>query len=390
MSRRIACILVLGLFALAPPAGAQGNTGAIDWQKARQILQKQRGGQELSQDEKAYLERALKARRAAGPRSRPAGRPGTERLMPRDSTGLPPLTDLAEGKYKGHDGGLYGGGKNTPPASHLAAARKELARIQPLDAEGAPSPGGRIVLLSVGMSNTTQEYSAFMQLAGADAGKSPSVVLVDGARGGMDVTRWIRPAPAGGSGGADIWTHVEARLRGAGVTGKQVQAAWVKQAKAGPAQWGEFPAHVEKFTGELGELCRILKRKFPNLRVIYLSSRIYGGYATGPLNPEPYAYESAFAVRGLIQRQIRGEKELNFDPARGEVVAPVLLWGPYLWADGVKGRKIDKLTYERKDLAGDGTHPSRSGRVKVAEQLLKFFRTDPLARTWFAKAETAK
>ena len=381
MNRAIARILVLALLAGAGAVWAQDKAEPIDWAKARQILQKRRGGQELTAEEEAYLQRAMQARRA---RSRPA------RLTPKDATGLTPLTDMKDAKYKGRDGGLYGGGKNVPPAAHLAAAKKHRAMIRPLDADGKAADDGKIVLLSVGMSNTTQEYSAFMQLADRDPARSPNVVLVDGARGGMDVTRWIRPGGAGGGRGIDIWKHVAGRLRGAGVTDKQVQAAWIKQAKARPAQWGEFPAHVEKFKGELGELCRILKTKFPNLRVIYLSSRIYAGYATGHLNPESYAYESAFAVRGLIRDQSKGDNSLNHDPAKAKPVAPILLWGPYLWADGVKGRKIDNLVYERKDLAGDGTHPSRSGRMKVARQLLKFFKTDPMAGTWFTKAETGK
>ena len=41
----------------------------------------------------------------------------------RDSTGLTPLTELGAAKYKGEDGGLYGGGRNEPPAAHAAAAR---------------------------------------------------------------------------------------------------------------------------------------------------------------------------------------------------------------------------------------------------------------------------
>ena len=53
-------------------------------------------------------------------------------------------------------------------------------------------------------------------------------------------------------------------------------------------------------------------------------------------------------------------------------------------ADGAKGRKIDKLVWERSDLEGDGTHPSESGRMKVARMLLEFFANDPLAKTWFA------
>ena len=95
MSRRIACILVLGPFALAATAAAQDRSEPINWQKARQILRKRGGGQELTQEEKAYLERAMKARRA---QSRP-GRPGAEPLTPKDSTNLPPLTDLIDGKY---------------------------------------------------------------------------------------------------------------------------------------------------------------------------------------------------------------------------------------------------------------------------------------------------
>ena len=76
---------------------------------------------------------------------------------------------------------------------------------------------------------------------------------------------------------------------------------------------------------------------------------------------------------------------MNFDPTKGDVKAPLLLWGPYLWADGVQGRKIDGLVWKREDLAGDGTHPSTSGRDKVARLLLDFFTTHPLAKSWFAK-----
>jgi hypothetical protein len=45
----------------------------------------------------------------------------------------------------------------------------------------------------------------------------------------------------------------------------------------------------------------------------------------------------------------------------------------------------DRLTYESKDVEVDGTHPSDSGRQKVAILLLKFFQTDPLASTWYLK-----
>jgi hypothetical protein len=116
-----------------------------------------------------------------------------------------------------------------------------------------------------------------------------------------------------------------------------------------------------------------------------MSSRIYGGYATTALNPEPYAYEGAFSIRWIIDRQVKGDLALNPDPARGEVKSPVLLWGPYLWADGVTPRK-DGLVWNIDDLReNDRTHPGDSGRHKVAELLLNFCHSDPYAKSWYSK-----
>ena len=132
------------------------------------------------------------------------------------------------------------------------------------------------------------------------------------------------------------------------------------------------------------KILNVANDRYPNLRLAYLSSRIYAGYAMTALNPEPYAYEGAFSVRWVIQSQTRGDNpQLNYRPERGEVLAPLLLWGPYLWADGIQPRKTDGLVYTRDDLGKDGTHPSESGRRKVAEQLLKFMKTDDTARRWF-------
>ncbi len=64
----------------------------------------------------------------------------------------------------------------------------------------------------------------------------------------------------------------------------------------------------------------ILHNKFPNLKIAYLSSRIYGGWAASPLNPEPHAYEEGFSVKWLIADQIAGKPGkpgLNYDPAKG-------------------------------------------------------------------------
>src|SRR2546425_5207008 len=75
------------------------------------------------------------------------------------SIGLAPLNDLGPAIYKGFKGGLYPDGGNVRPIAHLVAGI-DLAnnQIQPLDATGrADTLNGTIVLISIGMSNTTQE-----------------------------------------------------------------------------------------------------------------------------------------------------------------------------------------------------------------------------------------
>ena len=362
-----ACIMVAT--AAEPP---------IDFERARQLIQKERSGQTLTADEQDYLQRAREARRQGmAAKDRPPGQP--QRLEPRPSTGLVPLCDMsADDRYQGEDGGLYGGGRNTPPDEHRRAAERVLRQIQPLDAQGRPAPDGRIVLVALSMSNATQEFSRFKQLADADPAKSPHVTIVDCAQGGQAMAEWADPQ-------APPWTVAARRLDAVGVSPAQVQVAWVKLANKGPQ--GDLRRHGEKLQRDTQALLQNAQVRFPNLRIAYLGSRIYGGYAGGPLNPEPYAYESAFVVRWLIQDQIAGAAALNFDSEKGERKSPLLLWGPYLWADGVQGRKTDDLSWTRDDLAADGTHPSPTGRDKVAHLLLDFFKTDPAAKPWFHKPD---
>jgi hypothetical protein len=314
---------------------------------------------------------------AVGGRGEPnsAGRRRPEGGEGKTSVGFKPLTEMsASDKYKGEDGGLYGGGKNDPPAAHLAAAKRETAKIAPLDREGKPSPDGTIGLISISMSNATQEFSMFKRIADGDAGKSPLVTVVDCAQGGQAMAQWSRPD-------ARPWGVAEQRLSAAGISPRQVQVAWIKLANVAPE--GELWDHGQKLYDDTLAVLEIAKSKFPNLRIAYLGSRIYAGYAGSRLNPEPYAYEGAFVVRKLILDQAKGEASLNFDPSHGEVKAPLLLWGPYFWADGMTARKCDGLVWERGDLGPDGTHPSESGRRKVADMLLTFFKTDADANTWF-------
>jgi hypothetical protein len=163
----------------AQPLAQQGD---IDWNRARQLRQRGIQGEKLTEDEQSYLQRAIGLRQKQKPQQR---RP----VEIKPPVGLNRLTDMND-RYKGQDGGLYGGGKNEPPQEHLEAALQQAKLIQPLAADGKPSDNGKIVVISVGMSNTTLEFSAFVRLANADPAKSPKVVIVDGAQGGMDAKAW--------------------------------------------------------------------------------------------------------------------------------------------------------------------------------------------------------
>lgn len=289
------------------------------------------------------------------------------------STGLIPIDALGGAMYQGFAGGLYGRGANVPPPAHAALAAARAAQIAPRAADGTPAADGRIVLLSLGMSNATQSFSRFASLTTSNGGLNPRLTIVDGAQGGQTAAVIRDPS-------ANFWRVVDQRLQAAGVTAAQVQALWIKEADAGPRSG--FPAYAQTLADELGDIVRLSAARFPNVQLAYFGNRTYGGYASTTLNPEPYAYESAFSIQWLIRRQVDGDAALNADSAKGAVVAPALLWGPNLWADGLTAR-ADGLWYACSDFVDDGTHPSPDGRLKVATLLDDFFRRDATARPWF-------
>jgi hypothetical protein len=286
----------------------------------------------------------------------------------RTSTGLVPLTDMRATTYQGTSGGLYPDGSNTTPPGHLAVGLSLARGIVPLDAQGQPSSSGRYVFVSIGMSNTTQEFSAFVPMANADTLRDPRLTVIDGAQGGQTGAAWSNPS-------CPCWTTLDGRLANANAAAQQVSIAWIKLADAQPTEG--WPAYARRLSDETIVVLRLLKSRFPNLRLAYLSSRIYAGYATSTLNPEPYAYESGFSMRWVIEAQLAGSL-----PYSGTAVAPWVAWGPYLWADGLTARS-DGLTWACSDLQSDGTHPSASGQQKVAARLLDFVRTDATAREWY-------
>jgi hypothetical protein len=303
-----------------------------------------------------------------------------ERLPYADTSQIKPLPDLGARSYLGRPGGLYPGGRNARPPAHEQAGLALAAQLRPLDENGEPARNGWIVLLSVGMSNASQAFSAFKTIADRDPLKNPRVVVVDGAQGGMTASRIQDPESA--EGGKEYWSAIDRRLAGAGVTPSQVQVVWIKEADPQPNSG--FPQYALSLAAALARIVRVLPQRFPNVRLAYLSSRTYAGYAATTLNPEPYAYESGFAVKWLIEEQIRGAPNLQFHSANGRRQAPWLSWGPYLWTNGASVN-AHGVTYNPDDFGADGTHPSPQGQKKLGEALLRFFKTDTTTRTWFVR-----
>ncbi|HUF37237.1 MAG TPA: hypothetical protein VMN57_01830 [Anaerolineales bacterium] len=310
-----------------------------------------------------------------------------------------PLIDMGTSTYYGFTGGLYPGGSNTIPPEHAVAGNQRAFEIKPLDENGLPDSEGKYVMLSIGMSNANQEFCGnsldgvscnewtFMGQAAANSDVvSDQMVIVNGARGGGVATAWVSPSSPNYD---QIRDELLAPL---GLTEEQVQVVWVKVANPNPnTPLPSDNADATILLARMGSIARALRVRYPNLQLVFLSSRIYAGYATVTLNPEPYAYESGFAVKGLIEAQIDQMNGGGIDPRAGNLdynsAAPWLAWGPYLWADGPDPRS-DGLFWIPQDFETDGTHPSQSGEEKAGTLLLDFFLSSPQTACWFRSEQT--
>ena len=291
-----------------------------------------------------------------------------------NSLGFVPINDLGTGLYQGQMGGLYPNGQNVDPPAHRAAGLAVAKTIGPLNSTGAPDPNGQYVLISIGMSVTAGDFATFKYIASTDPAKNPKLVIVNGASGSCVGTQWE-------SASSGCWQTATTNLTNAGVTAQQVVAVWLYVADTGGGSIGPWPSDANALQSETTAILQLLKQKFPNVELTYLSSREYAGYA--PASNVSYAYDTAFAMKWTIADQINGGSDLNFDPTKGPVMAPWVAWGPYTYADGVNPRS-DGLTWNCTDtLTNGGQHFCQTGYGKVAKMLVDFFKSDSTTRPWF-------
>jgi hypothetical protein len=308
-----------------------------------------------------------------------------------------PITQLVTATYKGLPGGLYTGA-NDPPSAHAAEAVIRAQAVEPVDTAGNPSAAGKYVFLSVGFGNAAQEFcsdsgappctpwSFAGQAAANQAVNHSTLVIVDGAAGGQTADAWESPAAANYDRVRDT------RLSPLGLSQNQVLVVWLKVANAQPSDsLPHSTADAYVLERRMGNIVRALKTRYPKLKLVLISSRIWGGYSTVPANGEPYAYESGFAVKWLVQAQIDQMAAGSVkDPVAGNLdyhsVAPWIGWGPYLWAFGNFVRS-DGLNWLHSDFQTDGYSPSQDGEQKVGEQLMGFLSLQRFTRCWFRVGE---
>jgi hypothetical protein len=374
-----------------------------------------------------------------------------------DSFHAKALIDFVAGDtYMGLQGGLYGNNSNVVPVRHDQDGKNFAAAIQPID--------GKIVFLSVGLSNTSIEFcggsifnygdpnqpcattcpnprpnteagqQSFMAQAHASGVVNPAVIVWDGALGGQAFNDWdpyvdgtihctnpptnlCKHCPNDPTNPWCNYDRVQSDLAGAGLTESQVQAIWLKGANGYPqCSLGGLhcpagyvgPTDAILAEQYMGDILRAIHVRYPNARLVFVSPRIYGGYANECLNPEPFAYEYGFSIQKLVLAQVKqingggidgNAGNLNYDAGNPPVTSPWVGWGPYLWASGTTangeglfwcdGRASSPCFGEQDFRAGsaadpgDFTHPSSMAEQKVGAKLLDFMKTSPYTKPWF-------
>ena len=268
-----------------------------------------------------------------------------------DSTGLIPLNDLGTSTYEGFQGGLYPFGSNSedPLSTHYKKGKTYAKNLKPLDGAGNINYDNGVVLMAgYGPSLPGQIMNKFVQIVrdtlDNDYHTNPCFDAMNLCIGGKGLQVAI------GDGADTYWETIVEKVIEKGYTTEQVQVGWMyfndKYDSLAPPQ--TFPETPEQVAEDLITYLHILMDYFPNMKIMYLSGRHYGGFADTlleqyPAISEPSSYWNNFSIKWLIERQINADPALKYYGAG--VKAPFITWGPYFWVDGETRRATDGVQY---------------------------------------------
>lgn len=301
-----------------------------------------------------------------------------------DSTGAIPLVDLKTGYYLGeYQGGLYPGGKNNPPKAHLKKGLQISKGIKPLDTLGNVNyTEGKIVFAGFGGSTTGEPFNHLIELAMEDVTKNPCLYLLNATNAGEGLEGMTLDNP-------NYWDIIyDNRLEPKGIKPEQIQIAWLFQGSRADTIF-DMPAYGDSIKERLRIATTSMLVRYPNLKIIYVASPYYGGYADPTFEiykslHEPGAYRAGFGYKWAMESQITGDPDFKYF-APGKVM-PYMIWGPYSWADGINPRDYDSLYWDCEEdftVDGGGFHLNGAGKDKLAHIWDDFFKTDTLSEIWY-------
>ncbi len=306
------------------------------------------------------------------------------------------LADEYDPKASFDTGGrLYLSGFNFPTGAHELYGYDRAAEVLPRDSDGIVNmETGLVGFAVVGMSMAHFTWGAYERDVFTSDERRHGLVMVDLAEGGFLLEKWIDPA-GHATGYGQIWGadgFVGNRLEVQGVTAEQIQVIWLYHVLNGDEWPGGFNDDQTTFRDALRILIdQELVPRFPNLKMVYLSTRELGFYADeGHYLEEPRSYEIGYGVRALVDGYVQ-------DIDGGAYTGPYVGWGPYWWAKESQNEADprvcrdlsygDGFFYECNDFLecgkGGNVHPSTKGQAKLAVLLDDFFSGNAMAAQWY-------
>jgi len=290
----------------------------------------------------------------------------------RSDTAKIPLNDLGTGMFMGYMGGLYPNGANEPSGQYAADLSDVSSSIVPLDKSGNPLNTGKIVFISLGASVGGHMMKALIPKTENNPLTNPSLLLINCNQGAgfASLNHIMNPADA-------YWSRVDRTIT-AKTSAKQVQVIYLETDDTTNARW---PDKANLVKNDIDSCLRFFKKKFPNVKLVYVLGRTRTFGFMKYWNREPNPYYFGWGCKWAIEDQINGVPGTTYKGS--DAVAPMLTWGFYEWADS-QPRKTDGFSWNAYQTV-DGLHASTEGQDTLTTRFQNFLLTDRYASIWYAK-----
>jgi hypothetical protein len=297
---------------------------------------------------------------------------GSVDFAARRDTAKIPLNDLGKGTFRGYMGGLYPNGANEPSGQYAADLSDVSNSIVPLDKSGNPLNTGKIVFISLGASVGGHMMKALIPKTENNPLTNPSLLLINCNQGAgfASLNHIMNPADA-------YWSRVDRTIT-AKTSAKQVQVIYLETDDTTNARWPDKATLVKN---DIDSCLRFFKKKFPNVKLVYVLGRTRTFGFMKYWNREPNPYYFGWGCKWAIEDQINGVPGTTYKGT--DAVAPMLTWGFYEWADSLP-RKTDGFSWNAYQTV-DGLHASTEGQDTLTTRFQNFLLTDPYASIWYAK-----